>query len=263
MIQKHRGVFGFFITMNYNVQNAHPRDTRIEFDSPSHTYTVTTEDGSRIECESVTTVVERLFAQFDADYWAERKATPERPASVIKAEWARKGEIARELGTQMHDLIERYYLGHQPSEEALKDVAFRYFLDFSRCVPLVPYRTEWRIFSEKYRIAGTLDFLGFKDEVFEIYDWKRSCKLVDRQGHVMRDDPYGKHGKFPIEHIPDTVFYHYAIQVSLYRFILEEEYGIHAVAGNLGTFHPENPCHYVIKLPYLRDEAEAILHSRL
>ncbi len=253
----------FFITMNYNLLNAHRRDCRIDFDSPSHTYTVTAEDGTRIQCESVTTVVDKLFAQFDADYWAERKATPERPAAVIKAEWARKGEIARELGTQLHDRIERHYLGEDPEPEALKDIAFRHFLEFSRCVPLLPYRTEWRIFSEKFRIAGTLDFLGFKDGIYEIYDWKRSCKLVDRQGHVVKDDPYGKHGKYPIEHIPDTVYYHYAIQVSLYRYILEKEYGINVKSGRLGTFHPEYPCHYVIDLPYLRDEAAAILNTRL
>lgn len=249
--------------MNYNEKNTHPRDCRIHFDAGTHVYTVDTETGGSMLCDSVTTVVDSFFEQFDADYWAERKATPGHTAEQIKAEWAAKGEAARRLGTELHDRIERHYFGEEPSADALADKAFGHFLNFARRVHLQPYRSEWRIFSEKYALAGTLDFLACDiDGVFEIYDWKRSSKLVGADGKVICDDCYGKYAGHPVEHLPDTTFYHYALQVSLYRYILETEYGIGVAGGRLGTFHPDYDRPYIIDLPYLRDEVMAILKTR-
>lgn len=248
--------------MSYNDTNTHARDRRIHFDADSHTYTATTPAGGEVLCDSVTTIVESLFAAFDADYWAARKATPTHTAEQIKAEWAARGEQARTLGTQLHDRIERHYLGYEPDAEALTDKAFRHFMQFAAEVPLLPYRTEWKIYSERARIAGTLDFLAYDGRKFEIYDWKRSSKLVDSCGAVIDSDRYGRHALAPVEHVPDTVFHHYALQVSLYRYILEQEYGIVVAAGHLGTFHPDYERPYVLDLPYLRAEAAAILNSR-
>ncbi|MDE6135800.1 MAG: PD-(D/E)XK nuclease family protein, partial [Muribaculaceae bacterium] len=247
---------------DYNIRNAHPRDCRIDFEPEAHEYRVTCHDGSVIVCDSVTTVIGDLFEKFDADYWAARKATPDCPAEELKRRWAAKGEEARHLGTQLHDRIERHYLGQEPSPEALADKAFRFFLDFDRIYSLKPYRSEWRIFSEKYRIAGTLDFLACADGGFVIYDWKRSSKIVDRNGALSLNS-YGKHAAWPVETVPDTVYYHYALQVSLYRYILETEYGIEPREAFLGTFHPDYDRFHVVAMPYLRNEVAAILNSRL
>lgn len=250
--------------MNYNEKNKHPRDCRISFDAAGHQYTATSPDGTRIDCDSVTTIVERCFEQFDADYWAERKATPEKSADVLKAEWAAKGEQARDLGTRLHDRIERHYLGETPDPEALSDPAFRNFLVFADRHPLKPFRSEWRIFSEKYRVAGTLDFLAFDGTDFEIYDWKRSSKIINPYtGHPDVQNCWGKHAFAPVSHLHDTIFWHYALQVSIYRYILETEYGIMVKAGHLGTFHPDYTCPYVVDVPYLRDEVILIFESRL
>lgn len=249
--------------MSYNDEHRHQRDSRILFDAVRHMYTAIGTDGRQTLCESVTTVVEDLFDKFDADYWARRKATPGRPADVLKAEWEAKGRAAREKGTRMHDRIERHYLGEEPDEEALADGAFRNFLRFAEKIQLRPYRSEWRIFSEKYRIAGTLDFLAFDGSGFAIWDWKRSSKIVDCDGCPITEDRYGKHAHAPIWHIPDTVYHHYALQLSLYRYILESEYGIFAASGHLGNFHPDYDRPYVVDVPYLRDEVQAILAARL
>ena len=249
--------------MNYNDLHAHPRDSRIHFDAAAHTYLADMADGSKLACDSVTTIVEDFFEKFDADYWAARKATYDRPAEVIKAEWEAKGRIARELGTQLHDRIERHYLGMQIEPEAMSDPAFLNFITFAKQRHLVPYRSEWRIFSERYHIAGTLDFLAFDGNVFEIYDWKRSSKIVTADGSPIRDNRYGKYAKAPIAHIPDCTFHHYALQLSLYRYLLALEYGIEVSAGHLGTFHPDYDRPYVVDMPYYKDEVKTILATRL
>ena len=64
----------------------------------------------------------------------------------------------------------------------------------------------------------------------------------------------------PIPHIPDTTFWHYALQVSIYRHILEKNYAISTAAGKLGVFHPADGRYHVLDVPYLRDEAVTVLN---
>lgn len=245
------------MNMDYNDINAHPRDTMLDFDPAEHKYTY-----GGVELRSVTNLIEDCFEKFDAEYWAERKATPSRPKEAILAEWKAKGQIARDLGTLMHDRIERHYLGELPDKEAKDDPTFRLFLSFAAEHDLHPYRTEWRIFFEEHRIAGTLDFLAFDNGQFKIFDWKRSTKIVDRTGQPVTCNSFGKTALAPLDHLPDTTYWHYALQVSVYRYILEQKYGIRVSEGYLGIFHPDNRRHHVAALPYLRDEVITILARR-
>jgi hypothetical protein len=237
---------------NYNTLNSHHRDNLIEFDESQHKYSVNGKD-----LVSVTTIIDHYFQDFDADYWAKRKApsmglTPEQ----LKAKWEENAQKARDLGTSMHDKIEKYYLGITSET----DETFNLFLEFTKSHTLYPYRTEWRIFYEEYGIAGTLDFLEYKDGVYTIYDWKRSEKLV-KNGVILKDNPWGTSAFDPISHIPDTSFYHYALQLSMYRYILEQKYDIHVSQSRLGVFHPNNGTYHVIDLPYLKEEIIAILND--
>ena len=239
---------------NYNQTNQHDRDSRIQFEEASHTYTV---NGQVFQ--SVTTLIGGCFEQFDADYWAAKKApsmgmTPEE----LKALWERKGEEARDLGTMMHAKIERHYLG-LPNES---DETYRLFEQFDEYYHLTPYRTEWTIYDEDSRIAGTLDFLNFRDGVFTIFDWKRSNKILVC-GAPETTNRWGKYAFAPIAHVPDTTYWHYALQLSVYRYILEKNYGIRVSGGKLGVFHPDNGRPYVVDVPYMRNEAIALLNSRV
>jgi hypothetical protein len=244
--------------MDYNQQHTHERDALIHFNEADHIYT---HNGQTLE--SVTTIVEECFEQFDAPYWAARKATAEVTAEMLMEQWAENGRQARDLGTLMHDRIEHYYLGYGLDESAMKDDTFSMFLDFTREYKLQPYRTEWRIYYEEYGIAGTLDFLNYDGNEFVIFDWKRSTKLTDAAGRVIKESRYRKTAKSPLQSLPDTTFYHYALQVSIYRYILEQKYGINVSRSKLGVFHPENGRYIVIDLPYLRKEVVDLLEARI
>lgn len=239
--------------MNYNDLNKHSRDSKIKFDCNTHIYTL---NGQVFK--SVTTIVEQCFQQFNADFWAKKKApslgmTPQ----AVKAMWERKGEEARNLGTQMHEKIERYYMG-LPNQS---DDTYALFCKFAQQFKLTPYRTEWAIFDEDSKVAGTLDFLNYRDGVFTIYDWKRSNKVIVN-GQPEKVSPWGKRAFKPISHIPDTTFWHYALQVSIYRFILEKNYGITVSSSHLAVFHPDYSCPYVIEVPYMRNEVIAVLNNQ-
>lgn len=243
--------------MNFNEINAHPRDSRLSFDAESHTYY----HGSR-KLKSVTTLVEECFPQFDAIYWAHRKAPQEGISpQELMARWEAEAKRARDLGTVMHDKIERYYLGEDCGDDT---DAFRLFRCFAAVNHLHPFRTEWRIFFEEYGIAGTLDFLErTPDGTYNIYDWKRSRKLINQSGEVEVHSRFRKTALHPISHIEDTSYYHYALQVSVYRYILEQKYGIQVKGMRLGVFHPAYSGYYLVDLPYMRDEVVTILESNI
>ncbi|MDO5446579.1 MAG: hypothetical protein Q4F34_02235 [Prevotellaceae bacterium] len=239
---------------NYNEINAHPRDNNIQFNEEEHIYTV---NGK--ELISVTTLISKFFKEFDSDYWARKKAaergvTPE----VIKEEWAEKSRRARAKGTEMHAMIENYYKGGSISDVPA-DIR-TYFSHFAAQYQLEPYRTEWALYDEDFGVAGTLDFLELKNGVFTLYDWKRSEKLI-RRGEADMKNHYGVTGLGPIEKIQDTSYWHYALQLSMYRYLLEKNYGINVSAGRLVVFHPLLDKFYVLETPNLRSEVIAMLNE--
>ena len=240
------------MAQDYNKTNAHKRDSLIHFNEEAHKYSI---NGK--ELISVTTLIEDCFPKFDADYWAAKKAAQlGTTAEALKAQWAAKAQLACELGTAMHDKIEKYYMGINSES----DETFDLFLQFAKEHTLHPYRTEWRIYFEEYGVAGTLDFLEYQNGVFTIYDWKRSEKLV-QNGTIERESRWGNKALAPVSHLSDTTYYHYALQVSMYRYILEQKYDIHVSQNRLAVFHPTNGRYHLIDIPYLREEVIAILNN--
>lgn len=234
---------------HFNTINTHHRDTQLSFDPVNHIYT---HNGHTLK--SVTSFVEDCFEKFDTDYWAPRLAAKYGvPETELRAQWNAKSDKARRLGTQMHGKIEHFYIG-EPQES---DDTFQLFEQFSKKHILHPYRTEWAIYDESMGIAGTLDFLDCTDSVFTIYDWKRTDKIIEN-GHTVISNRYNKTAYPPIDNIPDTTYWHYALQVSIYRYILERKYDITVNAGKLAIFHPSYDTYYIVEVPYLKDEIEKL-----
>lgn len=73
---------------------------------------------------------------------------------------------------------------------------------------------------------------------------------------------YGEKGNYPLEHIDNSPYYHYALQLSLYKFILERNYGIKIDKLRLGIFHPTYNKPYLLEVPYLENEINTIFNLR-
>jgi len=237
----------------YNKRNSHRRDYCISFDEANHKYTV-----GGVNLQSVTNLVENCFPKFDAQLHAKTTAAKLgiTPQEVINM-WERKGKESRELGTAMHQKIESYYQGKQPYE----DDAFRLFKIFADKVKLEPFRTEWAVYDTDYNIAGTIDFVDYQDGKYTIYDWKRSDKII-ANGMPVKVSKYQEKGLYPLEHLENCAYYHYALQLSLYKFILEKNYDIKVSDLRLGIFHPSYDKPYVLKMPYLENEVKTLMELR-
>jgi hypothetical protein len=237
----------------YNTIHRHSRDRFLSYDETNHTYTV---DGNTLQ--SVTNIVENCFPKFDAQLHAKTTAAKLgiTPQEVINM-WERKGKESRELGTAMHQKIESYYQGKQPYE----DDALRLFKIFADKVKLEPYRTEWAVYDTDYNIAGTIDFVDYQDGKYTIYDWKRSDKII-ANGMPVKVSKYQEKGLYPLEHLENCAYYHYALQLSLYKFILEKNYDIKVSDLRLGIFHLSYDKPYVLRMPYLENEVKTLMELR-
>ena len=139
------------------------------------------------------------------------------------------------------------------------DKEIEYFLRFVKEVDFTPFRTEWRVFDEELGIAGTIDLIcSRKDGTFDFYDWKRSRSIIDAEGNVCDSRFYGING---LEHIPDSSYWHYALQQNLYRYIVENCYGLTISNMHLVILHPEYSSYKVIKLPRLDKEIKLIVNN--
>jgi ATP-dependent exoDNAse (exonuclease V) beta subunit len=233
---------------HYTNRNKHPRDDRISFEPISHTYQIRdTKDDSNIETFiSATTIIHKYFPEFDSDAVIQKmmkssswKKSPYFGMTVdeIKEKWEQNRVTAAAKGTQVHDWIENFYLGGMipPSKEAEESKSFQNFLEFHKDYGWNPYRTEWRVFTEDYKVAGSIDiiFEGSSPGKIKVYDWKNSKE-------IKTENRYEK-GLEPLNHLPNSNFYHYSLQLNLYKWILERHYDVKVEEMGLIIVHENFP----------------------
>lgn len=254
-------------SIGFNLINSHPRDKRIEFYPEPHIYTI-----DKTPAPSASTVISKFFPEFDSPYWSRKKAIErltlegieltesniQRVANQIAKGWKDKGEKAAQEGALLHEQIEKYYLD-QDYEQADEFQLFEQFVDDHP--EIKPFRSEWRIFDEQHHIAGTIDLVSKNDNGFEIYDWKRSKKVVNPiTGEPICHNPW-QCGVGQLSEIDDTSYNRYCLQQSLYRYILEKNYGLTVTRMNLVVLYPDYDRYYKVEVPYQRDKAEYILRT--
>ena len=265
-------------------RNPHERDSQIKFYERGHRYEILTDLKSKHT--SVTTWVHKHFPKFDADaiianifkskgwgpdhkYWGQS-------AEQIKASWNAGGQAAAGAGTSLHQRIENFmndehcqehFATHKELYESycseikdIKDIKeWEYFLQFVKDHPeLKPYRTEWMIFDEDLKIAGSIDMVYENpDGTLSIYDWKRSKD-------ISRINDWNKFAINPtIGHMPDTNFWHYSLQLNMYKAILERKYNKKVTNLCLVRLHPDADTYELLDVPILTKEMDDLFEERL
>lgn len=248
--------------------HAHERDPFIEFDEGPHVYTVHGEGGYT----SVTTWNHTHFSHFDAEATVKKiLKSPKMKDPTYKYHgmterqildsWDANRDQASSAGTQMHYDIECYWNGMDVSNNSIEFSYFQNFVrDFERDHPgVVPYRTEWMVYFEELKLSGSIDMVFLNpDGTLRIYDWKR-CK------EIVHESPFRKSATTDcIRHLPDTNFWHYALQLNTYKTILEQKYGKTVTELCLVCIHPDNPRknYEVIPVPVMEAEMRDLFSLR-
>lgn len=265
-------------------QNQHPRDKHIHFDEGPHKYTITGIDPQTDDFTSVTTLVHQQFEHFNAKNiiagmmrskkWNDPVANIKyygKTAEEIEKMWSTAGKDAAAKGTAMHHKIECFYNQSQIPAADTDAPEIQQFMKFHEdfSASLKPYRTEWTIFHEEARIAGSIDMvyelidpaataaLGGSDTPLVIYDWKR-CREITKTHPLFR---FATHPA--IEHIPDSNYWHYALQLNIYKYILLTKYGKTVTDLFLVVLHPDAKKYNRIKLPDLQREVSELFEERI
>lgn len=237
----------------------HERDQRICFQDEGHLYTI---DG-KTDYTSTTTFIKKFFPEFDADAIIQKmkisgsfdKKYAGKTAEQVKQEWKASGRQASEKGTKLHLFIENYFNGE--TQDAIPQgitQEVEYFYDFLKKVKPTAHRTEWYIFDEKYKIAGSIDFVcQLPSGELVIYDWKCSKEIK----HFNRFEK----GKYPVQDMDNCNGNYYALQLNVYKYILEEYYGKRVAEMNLIVLHHNNEGFISIPVPDLRHKVKAMLET--
>ena len=254
--------------------NKHPRDSLIIFDSTKHNYTC----NNLVGFTSVTGWVKTHFKHFDANAtvdkimssrnWTKSKYFGKTKDEILSG-WTTNANLASSLGTEMHKSIESYYnlTPNQRSEILSQPLPYiiaslnlpNHFINFVKNNDhLTPFRSEWMIFDESIKIAGSVDMLFEQpDGSLIIYDWKR-CK------GIVKTSPFNSYSTTDcIEHFPDTNFWHYALQLNMYKYIIEAKYEKTVSKMVLLALHPDLPTYVQIPVPVISEMDELVCKLRI
>lgn len=240
------------------------RDKDLFFYDKEHIYIYK----NQYQLKSVSEVVDIFFEPFDEIYWSLRKSRDNNISQIKQLElWECKGNQSKEVGTFMHRQIQACFNGlpldmfynfeYNGSEYHYKvtiDITdeLRYFMQFVKDYDIKPFRTEWSIYDLDLKIAGTIDLICRNDDAFDIFDWKRSIHININE----RIYGYGINGLYDVG---DTRFNKYCLQINLYRYILEKNYGIRVNNMYLVVLHSAYSDYIVFDVPNMDEEVKIIV----
>lgn len=224
---------------------------------------------------SVTRFIEDFCNEFDSESLAEKVAIKEnKTVSEVLEEWSYKNKLAREKGSTCHEYAQSLWSGEKwemkkfdgsnkylASVEMIKRQANDFYTDYR--LRLEHLADEFVVGSSEFDIASAVDnlFLDTKTGKIILVDYKTNSKL---KGYKDGEEKkwYVKNMKVPLQHLKDITLYHYYIQLSIYKYLIEK-YTDLEIAQMVIVWFSEEKCEYeVIKIPYLKNEVEKILESR-
>ena len=242
--------------------NPHPRDDKISFEEENHIYQVGSD-----QYTSMTTIIHSQFSEFNAkEVIRKMKRSQNWPNSKyfgksdqeIADEWEKNRVDAANAGTQMHAQIEcflnDFYEGIPPTVPSTPEFQqfLNFYRDFGRMFPqFKPFRTEWRIYHEKARIAGTIDYcmINGVGEII-ILDWKRS-KEIKKENKYQR-------GKGPFSKFEDCNYNHYTCQLNGYAYIIETCYQMKVIGMFLAIFHPDQSNYQFLQVANVQNDIKEL-----
>jgi len=232
----------------------HILDNDIVLNEELHEYRLI--DRPEASFTSVTTYVEHFFEGFDALKIATKLVNnhpkySDHTIESLMAEW----KATADYGTRVHHEIEKW-IKERIEPEDKKAIHGRDWLAQYELRSDMDVLSEVIVYSTELSIAGTVDILA-KDNAtgeYDIIDWKTSKKIETASYRK-------KMGTHPsTRHVMDCNFYHYSLQLSLYRYILEQYYGLKIHNQLIG--HLKDDGVHALVTPYMRDEINEMLRHR-
>jgi glutamate synthase domain-containing protein 1 len=188
------------------------KDGKVVFNEQEHTYYL----GNK-KLTGITSIISKYKNKFDSDLIATNYAIKHnlKKENVLK-EWKEKGEYSCNQGTEVHKIIENYILTGEINLSNIypkEKIAVKFIEEIFKTNKLTPIETELIVYNDK--IASQIDLIAMnnKGDLF-ILDFKTNSKI--------ETNGYNKYMLHPFNLLPDASFYHYSIQLSIYKKLCKE-----------------------------------------
>lgn len=204
------------------------KNKKVSFDSGTHSYFLKDK-----KLTSVTTLINNFKNEFDSDFWSKKIAKKENTTQeIILKKWKDKAFKSTEIGTAIHKIFEDYrnvnycvtngkleFEYNKLNAEFMEDfnlkkeVSLKFINDFFVTKRLIPIESEFIVYNDF--LAGQLDMICKDQECnFYILDFKTNEKIDTYS--------YGKRMKGIFSHLDDASYFHYCLQLSIYKRMLKE-----------------------------------------
>jgi ATP-dependent exoDNAse (exonuclease V) beta subunit len=229
-------------------------DDKITLCPENHIYTL--EGSPETVFTSVTKMIKPYFEPFKKVEIATKlcKYVPKYlntdPSELI-AQW----DHARDQGTKIHLEIDTYIKNKSTPEEPKAINAIKWLEKATKGFDS-KLLSEVIVYSKELSIAGTIDLLLYNErsKSYSIIDWKSNKRINIKSFN-------NKKGIDPITSLMDDCnFNHYALQLSLYRYLLETYYDINI--DNQCIVHLTQKRCRKIDTPYYKEEIKKIIKNK-
>ena len=226
---------------------------------------------------SVTKYISQFENEFDSDTLSQKVADKNGISQFeVLNEWKRKGEYSCLKGTAIHEWLQDNYANREykfdlsqleeypeyykiEDIEHLKQMAIDFINDYKNRYILIGDEILCGI--PDFDIASAIDLLFYDTVNNEVVlaDIKTNTDLKGWKS----TPSYVKKMLQPLEDIKDITFEHYKIQLSIYRYFLEE-YAHIPISDNMFIVYlsEKEKSYNIIQIPYLKNEVEKILKLR-
>lgn len=257
--------------------NPHPRDSHVRFEDIGHKYFL-----DNVECRkedgfvSVTSLVHSLFPEFNKEevvsqimrskkYREGNSPYSNMTRQQILDKWDNKSSL--NLGSRTHLAVEKYYNQVEVTQDFLVDEEgdvskeYELFLEFAKdheAMGWKPWRTEYIVYDRDLKISGSLDCLVIKEDgSLVILDWKRTAKPLEMSS------AYRQKSQVPyLKHLDHCNFIHYSLQLNVYKYLIELNYGKKISEMYLVRLHHSLDKYEKIPVRDLQKEVETIFKVR-
>ncbi len=211
-------------------------DQSIRLNPENHTYIL--KDDPDFKFTSSTQFIHRFFEPFDKEAVAKKLLNIPKYAGYTKEDLFNEWSQAAAIGTKVHKELEDYVsVSARPTQpKGISGVKWLVDTIPSTCT-LYP---EVIVYSKKLKIAGMIDLLihNTLDDTYSIVDWKTNKQIRERSYK-------GKTGtQAATADVEDCNLNQYSLQLSLYRYILEEAYDLKIKKLSLVHLKDEGACLY-------------------
>ncbi len=215
-----------------------------------------------------TGLIEQYTQDFDSQTIAERVALKQnKTVQEVLDEWKQKNKWACEKGHLGHCYAQETWEQLYPSpiwfDDEEKKIAINricnegdnFYNDYKGRLELVA--NEYVIGSYEFDLASAIDalFINKLTGGLVLVDYKTNSD-------IHKNERYAKNMKVPLSHLKDDTLTHYAIQLSIYKYIVEKYTNLKFEEMFIVWFSELNENYEIIEVPYLYKEVKNILELR-